>query len=1077
MSRSNRSFRRGVRNASFRRNVLTLAVSQGLLASAQAATITVTTNSDAIAADSQCSLPEAIANANGNDQSGSTDCTAGSVGGDTIELPSAQTITLGSALPDISEALTISGNGATLQRDSGLVCDLDVSAAASEFRLLTSLAGGLQLSDLTLQHGCADGAGDQRYGGGVSIRNGDSTFDSVTVSLNRAEQGGGAIVFRGSGNTLSVVDCVLSGNSAGADAGAIYAGNGTTLSIQGGTVSNNSAGFKGGAIYHYDARTTISNSSLTGNTTGGSGGAIYTIYGDLSLTNVTLSGNTAGNKGGGLSLYMSTISIQGSTISSNSGFGGNGGGVYGNHASLLLQSSTVADNSAATAGGGLFLGANSTATIDHSTIDNNHSGERGGGLRHSGTLTLIASTLTSNTAIGSGGGLYSDGISVTVSDSTFAYNDGASYDQFRNVEATFTSTRSLFVGSGNDNCSSSIGVTSSYNLTTDPTSCAFADETTLAALLLQPLADNGGPTSTHGLGVGSSAIDAGGIDCSGTDQRGETRPSNGSCDIGAYEVQNTPPTVVNDTDTTDQDTAITVGNVLTNDADPVDDEDAGTLTVVAVDGVPGNVGAGINPVAGGEATIASTGEYSFDPANGFDGLDTGDSTDVVIAYTVSDGLAEVDGSLTITVSGLNDPPQAEGTVASTLEDAAVIGALPVFDPDAGEVLMLAEVAEPPEGSVVLDSDNREFTFDPGQDFQDLDDGESRQVSFRYTASDEEFTTSSASVFMTVNGSNDAPATVDDLHVAVEGQTLTVDAADGLLANDSDIDGDTLMVIAGSFTPAGIGGTLVLSADGSFEYTPPANTTGTASFDYTASDGDASSMATLTINVVDDTAVDLQVDKTDGVTVISPTDLLTYTITVLNDGPGDAIGATVEDILPMELTSSSWSCEGVGEAICPASGSGDIQVSVDIPAGDAVVFQLMATVTPGFDGDFITNTATATAPDGITEANPANNIASDTNANGLLFGDGFEGMPIAKAFSARSAVVSRAAIESRLPLTGQLPVLILRGQDRGDPRLRLVTVHARRTGSRIELRISRLDHGAWVIGAWQPVSDRSVEVRW
>src|SRR5205814_2005 len=58
---------------------------------------------------------------------------------------------------------------------------------------------------------------------------------------------------------------------------------------------------------------------------------------------------------------------------------------------------------------------------------------------------------------------------------------------------------------------------------------------------LGPLADNGGPTLTHALLLGSAAIDAGddavcaADPVSGVDQRGVIRPQGAHCDIGAYE--------------------------------------------------------------------------------------------------------------------------------------------------------------------------------------------------------------------------------------------------------------------------------------------------------------------------------------------------------------------------------------------------------------------------------------------------------------------------------------------------------------------------------------------------------------
>jgi hypothetical protein len=67
---------------------------------------------------------------------------------------------------------------------------------------------------------------------------------------------------------------------------------------------------------------------------------------------------------------------------------------------------------------------------------------------------------------------------------------------------------------------------------------------------LRPLQNNGGPTLTHALLPGSPAIDAAPlascVDAQANplvaDQRGETRPQGGACDIGAYELQAGPPT-------------------------------------------------------------------------------------------------------------------------------------------------------------------------------------------------------------------------------------------------------------------------------------------------------------------------------------------------------------------------------------------------------------------------------------------------------------------------------------------------------------------------------------------------------
>lgn len=80
--------------------------------------------------------------------------------------------------------------------------------------------------------------------------------------------------------------------------------------------------------------------------------------------------------------------------------------------------------------------------------------------------------------------------------------------------------------------------------------------------------------------------------------------------------------------------------------------------------------------------------------------------------------------------------------------------------------------------------------------------------------------------------NQPPVAADDTATATADTTLTV-AAPGVLANDSDPDGDSLTatLVAEPAT-----GTLTFAADGSYAYRPPDGFTGTVTFSYRASDG-------------------------------------------------------------------------------------------------------------------------------------------------------------------------------------------------------------------------------------------------
>jgi len=88
----------------------------------------------------------------------------------------------------------------------------------------------------------------------------------------------------------------------------------------------------------------------------------------------------------------------------------------------------------------------------------------------------------------------------------------------------------------------------------------------------------------------------------------------------------------------------------------------------------------------------------------------------------------------------------------------------------------------------------------------------------------------------------------------------------------------------------------------------------------------------------------------------------YEIIITNNGPADVNGATVTDNFPATITAASWTCVGTGTASCTASGSGDINDTVNIPYGEKITYSVTATVAIDATGD-ITNTASVEAPDG------------------------------------------------------------------------------------------------------------------
>ena len=121
--------------------------------------------------------------------------------------------------------------------------------------------------------------------------------------------------------------------------------------------------------------------------------------------------------------------------------------------------------------------------------------------------------------------------------------------------------------------------------------------------------------------------------------------------------------------------------------------------------------------------------------------------------------------------------------------------------------------------------------------------------------DKTVTIGTVGVVVTPPTVNHAPVAAVDSYGAVKSTVLTVNAASGVLANDTDADGNTLtaMLVSGPSN-----GKLTLSSNGSFVYTPNNKFTGSDTFKYKASDGTANSATTkVTIKVTKTAAAQTQ----------------------------------------------------------------------------------------------------------------------------------------------------------------------------------------------------------------------------
>jgi len=534
--------------------LVAMAGSPLLVPPAHAATITVANGAITVnLGDAQCSLIEAVNNANTDSDTSGGDCVAGTAGADTINLPAGGAFTFttpyiydagNNGLPSITSEITIQGNGATL----------DLGTTAARLRLArVSASGDLTVVDTTISGGYMY---DATYGGGV---------------------------FRVDGGELTLSGSTLEANATRSYGGAIFALNNATLTITNGSVISGNTAFRGGGVYSRDSNTTIEDSSISGNYAERSGGGVQADGGSLSITASQINDNgweagqigVAGDTdyGGGVLSSGAGLTIATTTIDGNYGAYG-GGGVWVDDANeITISQSAITNNTANGHGGGVRWGTYSdgipfpaAGSITNTTISGNASDNAGGVVVSLGELTLNNVTIADNQAeYYAGGILVYDTLTLNrtiISGNSSMTAHGHEVYVYSGTYGSGTVTANnfnLFGHNGINNAAAFVGFTPGA---TDITATSNGTEPTALSAILDALGDNGGPTTpatkTHALDPGSPAIDrapnaacAAATIVDGVDQRDEPRNVDGDgaagvneCDVGAYEAPfSAPPSV------------------------------------------------------------------------------------------------------------------------------------------------------------------------------------------------------------------------------------------------------------------------------------------------------------------------------------------------------------------------------------------------------------------------------------------------------------------------------------------------------------------------------------------------------
>ena len=212
----------------------------------------------------------------------------------------------------ITSIITINGNGATIERDTGI---------GPRFRILevAAVTGDLTLNNVTIQGGHTgdSGGGDATSGGGL-YNNGQLTINDSIIQNNRtgdalagAGKGGfGGGLYNSTSGSVALDNVTFTGNTTGLGGG-LGGGHGGP----GGAIANDGVTMV--------TTFSISNSLIEQNTTGGSstdggqGGGIFN-NGPMSIFQTTIRNNTTGEGFGGSA----------AGAGDNGGNGGFGGGVH-----------------------------------------------------------------------------------------------------------------------------------------------------------------------------------------------------------------------------------------------------------------------------------------------------------------------------------------------------------------------------------------------------------------------------------------------------------------------------------------------------------------------------------------------------------------------------------------------------------------------------------------------------------------------------------------------------------------------------------------------------------------------------
>jgi VCBS repeat-containing protein len=283
---------------------------------------------------------------------------------------------------------------------------------------------------------------------------------------------------------------------------------------------------------------------------------------------------------------------------------------------------------------------------------------------------------------------------------------------------------------------------------------------------------------------------------------------------------------------------IKVPPVAKDDSATVAEDGSATIDVQANDthALPASVSID-TPPGHGTATV-SAGNVVYAPTANYNGSDS-------FKYTLTDTVGHsATATVSMTVTPVNDAPVAAPGSRSATEETQLSNSVSATDVD-NDALTFSKVADPAHGALTMNADGS-FTYMPTANYAGAD-------SFTFNASDGKANSNTATVNITVAGTQDVPTIAD-----VTDQSTAEGTATGAISvTVGDVDGDTLTLSGSSSNDTLVPDANVVvggsAANPTVTITPAPNQSGTSTITLTVSDGNggtASDSFTLTVAVND-----------------------------------------------------------------------------------------------------------------------------------------------------------------------------------------------------------------------------------